>query len=177
LTTIILAISVLVAAHSKAQGTADAARHAAQENDIREAVIRYQMEEWAREGDKHEEDAKDKRDQAIAKQLNSRVFFVSIKGKDPSDEFLKRFQSVPRIVKKRSQAKMNSPKMEWVTDKDTHQPGIILSADEIRWTKENEVEVEGGYHCGGLCAARDVFTVRLGNGRWKVIQARMKWIS
>lgn len=177
LTIIILAIFVFAAAHARAQGTAGTGSHAAQERDIREAVIRYQMEEWARQGDKNEGEVKNKRDKAIAKQLNFRVFFVSINGKDPSDEFLKLFESVPRTIKKRSRAKMSSPNMEWVTDKDTHQPGIIFSAGKIRWTKESEVEVEGGYHCGSLCGAGELFTVQLQNGRWRVIQKRMKWIS
>jgi hypothetical protein len=177
LITVVLTVSVFVVSSARGQGAADAARHAAEENDIRDAVIRYQMEEWARQGDKNERDVKDKRDKAVAKQLNFRVFFVSINGKDPSDDFLKRFASVPRTIKKRSQAKMSSPNMEWVTDKDTHQPGIIFSAGEIRWTKESEVEAEGGYHCGRLCGAGDVFTVQLQNGRWRVIQKRMKWIS
>jgi hypothetical protein len=65
----------------------------------------------------------------------------------------------------------------WVVDKKTKQPGIVFRADEIRWIKEGEVEVGGGYHCGGLCAAGDVFTVHLENGRWKVVAVRMEWIS
>jgi hypothetical protein len=174
---LVCAILLSFVPKAKAQDAPDTAKHAAQEEEIRGAVIRYQMEGWARDGDNNERDAKDKRDKAIAKQLNSRIFFVSINGKDPSDEFLKRFQDIPRIVKKRSRAKMNSPHMEWVTDKDTHRPGIIFSADEIRWTKENEVEVDGGYHCGGLCAAGDVFTVRFKGEKWTVIQASLKWIS
>jgi hypothetical protein len=58
--------------------------------------------------------------------------------------------------------------------KKTKQLGIVFSADEIRWMKEGEVEVDGGYHCGGLCAAGDVFTVHFEDGRWKVVTARTK---
>jgi hypothetical protein len=155
----------------------DPSKRAFQEAAIREAVIRYQMAAWVRQGDKNEKEGKNERDRALAKQLNFRVFFVSIGGKDPSEEFLKRFQDIPRVVKKKSRAQTNSLSMEWVTDKDTHQPGIIFQADEVHWTKENEVEVAGGYHCGGLCAAGEVFTVRLENAKWNVLQSRMTWIS
>ena len=43
--------------------------------------------------------------------------------------------------------------------------------------KDSEVEVDGGYHCGGLCASGEVFTVVLENRKWRVIADRMKWIS
>jgi len=59
----------------------------------------------------------------------------------------------------------------------TKQPGIIFSANAIRWLKDSEVEVDGGYHCGGLCASGEVFTVVLENRKWRVIADRMKWIS
>ncbi len=65
----------------------------------------------------------------------------------------------------------------WVIDKKTKQPGIIFSANAIRWLKDSEVEVDGGYHCGGLCASGEVFTVVLENRKWRVIADRMKWIS
>jgi hypothetical protein len=157
---------------------ADETSRATQEDAIREAVIRYQMDGWGSSGDKVEQDAKDPRDKYIAKRLNSRVYFVSVNGKDPSDEFLKRFQGVPRTVKRMSDAKQTKkPDGGWVIDKKTKQPGIIFSANVIRWLNDSEVEVDGGYHCGGLCASGEVFTVTLENGKWKVIADRMKWIS
>ena len=65
-----------------------------------------------------EQDAKDPRDKYIAERLNSRVYFVSVNGKDPSDEFLKRFQGVPRTAKRMSDAKQTKkPGGGWVIDK------------------------------------------------------------
>lgn len=173
--TAVMLLSISIVAQSKTQNDIQPATRGRQEDDIREAVIRYQMEGWMRDGDKNEKEAKDARDKLIAKQLNSRIFFVSVNGKDPSDEFLKRFQNIPRAIKKQSRVKPGLNR--WVTDKDTNRNGIVFRADGIRWINESEVEVEGGYHCGSLCAAGDVFSLRLESGRWNVVQVRGKWIS
>jgi hypothetical protein len=151
---------------------------ATEEDTIRETVIRYQMDGWASSGDKMERDAKEPLDKCVAKHLNSRIYFVSVNGKDPSVEFLRRFQGIPRTVKKMSDARQTKkPDGGWVIDRKTKQPGIIFSANEIRWLKNNEVEVDGGYHCGGLCASGEVFTVILENGKWTVTADRTNWIS
>jgi hypothetical protein len=171
---------ILVGIDSDARNNSAAQKtnHATQEDAIREAVIGYQMGAWRGSGDKVERDAKEPRDKYIAKRLNSRICFVSINRKDPSDEFLKWFRGIPCTVKKVSDAiQTKDPDGGWVIDKKTEQRGIIFSANEIRWLKNTQVEVDGGYHCGGLCGAGEVFTVTLENGKWKVIADRMKWIS
>jgi len=162
---------------SYAQTTTEPRTRTATEDDIREAVLRYQMLSWGSDGDKSERNAANDNEKAIAKRLNARVYFVSLNGKDPTDEFLKRLQDIPRNIKKASEGKQTKSFPGWVIDKKNKQPGIVFSANEIRWTNENEVEVEGGYHCGGLCAAGDVFTVGFDEGKWKVLRVRMKWIS
>jgi hypothetical protein len=135
------------------------------------------MLSWASDGDKIEKNAADANEKAIARRLNSRVYFVSVNGKDPTDDFLKRLQDIPRNIKKASEGKQTKRFPGWVVDKKTKQPGIVFSANEIRWINDNEVEVEGGYHCGGLCASGDVFTVGCDGGKWKMLSVRMKWIS
>jgi len=172
-----LAISALASLDTRAQDSREDSRRAAQENDIREVVLRYQMLSWSSDGDRIENNAANDGDKAIARRLNSRVYFLSLQGKDPTDEFLKRFQDIPRTIKKASEGKQTKRFPGWVVDKKTKQPGIVFSANEIRWTKDDEVEVEGGYHCGGLCAAGDVFTIAFSDGKWKVLSVRMKWIS
>jgi hypothetical protein len=149
----------------------------AAEEDIREAVLWYQMLGWGSDGDKIERNVANDNDKAIAKRLNASVYFVSVNGKDPTDEFLRRLQDIPRKIKKASEGKQTKSFPGWVVDKKNKKPGIVFSANEIRWTNENEVEVEGGYHCGGLCAAGDVFTVGRNQGKWRVLRVRMKWIS
>jgi hypothetical protein len=159
------------------QTASEPTTHRVADADIREVVLRYQMLAWAGDGDKIETNAANANDKAIAKRLNTHVYFISVQGKDPSDDFLKRLQDIPRNIKKASEAKQTKRFPGWVVDKKSKQPGIVFSADQIRWTKDSEVEVEGGYHCGGLCAAGDVFTVGFERGKWKVLSVRMKWIS
>ena len=77
----VCAVLVLAVNVSAAQESAERIK---QNDDIREAVLRYQMNAWASDADKIERDAKSVSDAAIAKQLNSRVFFISVDGKDPS---------------------------------------------------------------------------------------------
>jgi hypothetical protein len=148
-----------------------------QEDDIREAVLRKQMLEWALEGDKGESDAKTKTEKEIAHNLNFRVFFISVGKMDPSSDFLNRFADIPRVVKPHSDAKITK---EWrmpVIDKKTHEHGIIFYADSIKWLSRTSVEVEGGYHCDGLCGAGITFDVHFEKGKWAVKGERMKWIS
>jgi hypothetical protein len=147
------------------------------EQNIREVVIRQQMEEWIKSGDKNEAEAKDKSEKAIAKMLNFRIFFVSVNGRDPSDDFINKFQDLPRVIKKVSASEISKAWRLVVIDKSSHQRGIRFSADEIRWLGPDSVEVEGGYHCDGLCGAGIKFEVRRENGHWLVTGSRMEWIS
>jgi hypothetical protein len=151
---------------------------AAKEDDIREAVIRYQIRVWSHDGDKNETEANDEREKAIAQHLNSRTYFVLVNGQDPSDDFIARFRDISRPVKKASQANTQSRKSLWVTDDEMHQPGIIFSADEVRWTGDSSARIDGGYHCGGLCGGEIEFKVRFKKGKWIVDKnSRMKGIS
>lgn len=134
------------------------------------------MEQWIHDGDKSEAEAKDERDKSIARSLNFRIFFVEINGKDPSDDFISRFRDIPRIIKKISSTKPEKGPHTPV-DKSTHQRGIIFSADSIRWSSKDSAKVEGGYYCGGLCAAEITFKVRRENGKWVVKSSHMNWIS
>jgi len=148
---------------------------AALEDDIREVVLRFQMERWIRDLDQDEAKAKDPADKEAADRYNFKIFFVATDGIDPSDDFIKRFQSIPRIVKKSSDAEV--VQISPVVDRVTRQRGIIFSADGIRWLGRSHVKVAGGYHCDGLCGADYTFDVRLEKGTWSVKKAHMNWIS
>lgn len=63
------------------------------------------------------------------------------------------------------------------TDLTTGIKGIIFEAGKIRWLSKIAAEVEGGYYCGGLCAASNTFQVRQENGNWVVKSSHMNWIS
>ena len=86
----------------------------ASENALREAVLRYLMDSWL-----HEESFK--------------VFFVDVNAQDPTDDFLKRFQGVPRIIAPMSRAQMDSNSMDHgFPDVMSHQRGVILVVRAIR---------------------------------------------
>jgi hypothetical protein len=177
ISSIVCLILLLGALQAISQQSPGAALHAATEDDIRETVLRHQMEDWIQELNKAEADAKEKSEKEIAHDLNFKFFFVEINGKDPSDDFMKRFQGIPRIVRKSSSAEIAKVMRMPVVDKETQERGIIFSADEIRWLGKNHVKVDGGYHCDGLCGAGYTFDLRLENGKWNLKKQRMNWVS
>ena len=170
---IVLAIALIIV-----QGLAQdvSANRKADEEDIYALVLRSQMEEWIRGGDKSEAEAKDASDKAIAKRLNFIVFFVSINGGDPSDAFMKRFDDLPRTIRKAS-SEVPDKGPHTPVDKSTGKTGIVFEAEKLQWRSNDMVKVEGGYYCGGLCAAGITFTVKRENGRWVIKGSRMNWIS
>lgn len=125
----------------------------AAEDAIRESVIRYQM-----------------------KDFKSDISFVEIDGKDPTDDFMKRLRDMPGIVRKASASAFNKENMS-VVDKETGKPGTIFQTGLIRWLSRDAVTVEGGYYCGGLCAAGIVFRLRRKRGKWVVTGSKMIWVS
>jgi hypothetical protein len=173
LSTSILAI-LLLCTSGVSQPAGDTRR--ADEQEVFAAVIRTQMEDWYKSGDKNEAEAKTKTDREVSKRLNFPIFFVSINGTDPSDEFINRFRNIPRSIRKLSSAKPEKGP-HTPADLTTGIQGIIFDAGKIRWLSKDAAEVEGGYYCGGLCAANNTFQVRRENGDWVVKGSRMNWIS
>ncbi len=139
--------------------------------------MRKQMLEWARGGDHGESEAKTKTEKEIAHYLNFRTFYISVGKEDPSDDFLKRFADVPRTVKKRSESEVSKEERMPVVDKKTHKRGIIFYVDSIKWLSDATVEVEGGYHCDGLCGAGITFKLGFADGKWVVKGQGTNWIS
>jgi len=135
------------------------------------------MEDWIKSSDKNEAEAKDDDDKAIAKRLNFKIFFVSVEGQDPSDEFMARFKDVPRIVKKLSGSEIGKVQRMPVVDKSSGERGIIFLANKVHWRSKDSADVEGGYHCNGLCGAGLRFRVKRKNGKWIVMSSKMEWVS
>ena len=135
---------------------ADAAARAAHEDDIREAIFRYEM--------------KDHR--------FPDVVFLSINNQEPSDAFMKRFSDVKPAVKKWSAiAPAKKPAQRWINDRETGKPGVALSVGKITWTSDHGVIVAGGYYCGVLCAGGGDFYVIQKDGRWIVEKFDLKVVS
>jgi hypothetical protein len=129
----------------------------ADEDDIREAVFRYQF--------KHN---------ASGQQQNTKVYFLSVgKNKDPSDAFMARFRNHKPPVKKRSDA---TGKFE-VIDKKTGDRGLIFSAGTIKQLDNDKVIVDGGYYEAGLSSSGNAYTVERKDNKWVVTKDQMLWIS
>jgi hypothetical protein len=134
----------------------NAARHVAQEDDIREAIFRYEM--------------KDHR--------GPDVVFLSINNQEPSDAFMRRFFDAKLSVKTWSAiAPATKPPQRWINDRETGNPGVALSVGKITWTSDHGVTVAGGYYCGILCAGAGDFYVNLKGKRWIVEKFDIKVIS
>jgi len=130
---------------------------AAEQDDIREAVFRYEFE-----------------NNASGQKRNAKVYFLSLgKDKEPDDAFIARFKGHKPPVKKRSQS---SGELE-VFDKETGERGLIFSAVMIKVVDANKVKVDGGYYEAELSASGDVYTVERKDGKWIVTDDRMLWIS
>jgi len=136
------------------QIAADAARRAAQEDDIREAIFRYEMKE--RQG----------------------TIFLNINNQDPSDTFMRRFSDVKLSVKKLSAiAPPKRPAQRWIYDRKTGKLGVALWVGKFTWTSDHGAIVDGGYYCGSLCAGRGDFYVAPKEGVWVVEKFDLKVIS
>jgi hypothetical protein len=133
---------------------------ASQEDNIREAVFRYQF--------KHN---------ASAFQNKTEVYFLKINDGDPSDQFMRRFEGHVPVVKKVSEATVSSSDVTGVKDRTTGQRGLIFNQRTIKWNESNEVEVEGGYYEAGLSASGNTYSVVKDNDKWGATKSEMHWIS
>ena len=166
-------LSLLVALSSalSARSIDNAATRPAQEEDIREAVIRYQIGQWSRKDPRNLDPDYAKQKSAVHSNLT--VCFISINGRDPSDEFLKRFRDAPMAVKKFSRAKEHFV----IFDRKTHEEGIILAISEIRWQSDSLAQVDGRFHTCSSCSWRQTYTVRLENGKWLMASSKLTGMS
>ncbi len=169
-------IAVLLLLQGISHGQRANTKEYSKEDQIREAVLRYQMEGWYRDGDKHEKEATSDQEKAVAKRLNFKVFFVAVNGKDPNDELIRRLQDIPRKIMKISAAK-SAKQMGGLVDKETKESGIEFSVDTIRWLDEESVEVDGGYFCDSLCGAGTTYKLHHENDKWVVKSAILRWIA
>lgn len=135
----------------------------AQEDDIREAVFRYQFEH-----------------NASGTQQTAKFYCLSLgeysKDIGPDDGLMQRFQGHKPAVKKVSQCVYSLE--VGVKDKETGQSGgLVFRVTSIRWISDTEIEVEGGYYEGGLSASGNVYRVVQKGSQWIVTEDQMRWIS
>lgn len=133
---------------------ADGAKRAAREDDIREAIFRFELKD------------------------RTGIIFLDIDHRDPSDAFMKRFFDVKLPIKKLSAiAKPNGRSQRWIYDRSSGKPGVALWVGKITWTSDMRVIVDGGYYCGSLCAGRGDFYLTFKDGRWVVDKFDLKIVS
>ena len=125
--------------------------------DIAEAVFRYQFEH-----------------NASGVKTNAAAYFISIKGQDLTDAFMKKFEGHQPPVKRASES---ASKSNGVVDPTTGMPAVVFGIEQIRLISPEEAIVEGGYFEGGLSSSGNTFTVRREKGKWIVTQDKMNWIS
>ena len=120
------------------------------EDDIREAVFRYQMDHY-----------------------KSDVYFLAIDNRDPSNGFMSRFKGCKPPVRKRSGSKFESTGPS-TRDKKTGAKGVILESWGLEWLNKS-VEVLGDEMWIPHCGSGYRFHVAVRNGRWVVTEA--KWVA
>jgi len=130
----------------------------ADEQDIKEAVFRYQFDH-----------------NGSGQQKNAKVYFLSInQTSDPGDDFMNRFKDNKPPVRKVSQATVSA---DGVVDKRTRERGLLFRITGVQWLHENEVEVTGGYFESGQSASRSVYNVKRVNDKWVVQKEKLKRVS
>jgi len=127
---------------------AEEARRNEDEDDIREAVFRHEIlnKPWG-------------------PGAPATVFFLSVEGCKPTDEFMSRLRGDFR-VRKISQA-VQSPDVG-VRHVKSRERGVVLGVGRITWISADEVTVDGGYYYHGLNSAGSVYRVCRERGSWVV---------
>ena len=130
------------------------------EDQIREAVFRYQFEFNA---------------SGLGKAANA--YFLSVgHDKDPSPELLEQFAAHHPVVKPVSASTLE-PGTAQVLDKETRLPGLIFRVTEIRWLSDDKVEVDGGYDEASESATGNTYHVVKEAAGWAVVGCQMLWIK
>ena len=136
---------------------------AVQEDEIREAVFRYRIKTRYSE-------------------FSQTPSFLSIDGKDPSDEFMARFAGSNPPVKKGSGAyvkenpfedrggdpNQRTPLEGMLRDRSNDKGAFALHVGRITWITPTRAEVQGGTYCGWLCGDGGIFRAVKKNVNWMV---------
>jgi hypothetical protein len=141
-------ILAAAAAALPAQKAADDSARAAQEDDVREAVFRYQFKNTS---------------------ISAAYHFLAIDDKNPTEAFLKRFKDDDPPVRPLSEARIEKKPIRTVVNKRDDQGGIIFHVGHIKWISDVKADVEGSYDCGDNCeGASGTYHAVKQDGRWTV---------
>lgn len=144
---ILLLLATFAAPPMTQKGESESPR-TAQEENIHEAVFRYQFA--------HVE-------------LIFAYHFIAIDGKNPSEEFLQRFRDNDPPVRPISEAERVKKPMKMVVSKDDQKQGVIFYVGPVKWISDTKADVEGRFECGDTCdELSGVYHVSLQDGHWVV---------
>lgn len=137
-----------MAAALTAQKAGDESARAAQEDDIRETVFRYQFKNA---------------------EISAAYHFIAIDDKNPTEAFLRRFKDNDPPVRPLSDSRIEKKPIRTVVSKKDEQGGIIFRVGQIKWISDVKADVQGSYDCGDNCegASGTYHTVKQ-DGRWAV---------
>ena len=124
--------------------------------EILESVFRYQIAQ-------------------CAENTSLTVFLLSVKEKDPSDEFMKRFADESVSVKRRSALTKSERTHEFI-DKESGKFAALLSFDKLKFLEEGRAQVEGSCGYAEWAARGYRYSLVREEKRWIVKRADPTWI-
>jgi hypothetical protein len=137
-----------MAAALPAQKAGDESARAAQEDDIRETVFRYQFKNA---------------------EISAAYHFIAFEDKSPPETFLRRFKDDDPPVRPLSDARIEKKPIRTVVNKKDEQGGIIFHVGQIKWISDVKADIQGSYDCGDNCeGASGIYHATKQDGRWAV---------
>ena len=123
------------------------------QDDIRETIFRYQFAQF--------------------QHSSARVYFLTIEGQDPSDDFMQRFADSKSFVKKGSEARQ----APHAVVSSTGERGVVCDVGPVRWLDDKSAEVIGSYQVGNQSAAHFTLTLKCEKEKWKVTGKKFSGVS
>jgi hypothetical protein len=119
-----------------------------QEDNIREAVYRYQFKNF---------------------ELLVAYHFISVNGKNPSAAMLQRLHGEqPPVLPVSDSEKLKKP-MKLIQNRNDFKQGALFNQGQIKWISDGKADVEGGFECGDICdEATGVYHVSRHDNKWVV---------
>jgi hypothetical protein len=143
-----LLLAAVAAAALPAQKNAGESPRPAEDDDVREAVFRYQFHNAG---------------------ISLAYHFIAIDDKNPSDAFLRRFKDDDPPVRPISESRIEKKPIRTVVSKKDGQNGIIFRVGRIKWVSDAKADVEGNFECGDNCTgATGVYHAVKQDGHWTV---------
>ena len=145
---LMMAVLIAVATTTVAQLQPD--EKESQTNDVREAVLRYQIASW---------------------KLAADSYCVKIDGKDADTNLLSRLR--PLRVKPASQCRRqnltNLPEIDYsIVDRNTKKRSVVFDIRDVRFPTPSSANVDGGYDCASLCNAYGTYHLKWDGKKWAV---------